>query len=142
MCAVLAPRYEWRGVLNADYPARRLRFFLDFDGLGNEESFRYITTQLGATQRAPTDRTAIVSVAGVEIAITLFEHGGKPFCQSNALALVKKALSESPVDVTQTFLLLVDSDTRVARNSLKMFAQRLVSTPVSLQTVRLSADAD
>ena len=54
----------------------------------------------------------------VDITISLFEHDGKVHCQSKTLGLVKECCARSHTDISKAFLLLVDSDTRVARNSL------------------------
>jgi cellulose synthase/poly-beta-1,6-N-acetylglucosamine synthase-like glycosyltransferase len=117
-----------KAVINADYPAQLLRFFLAFDGLENESSYHHVVSELGATVSESTNRSATATIAGVKIVITLFAHGGKPFCQSNALALVKAGLTDEHVDMSEAFLLLVDSDTRLAKNSIKVFAQCTVSS--------------
>lgn len=115
-----------RAVLNADYPSHRLRFFISFDGTQNEDSFQYLVKELGATCIESTTRTATALVKGVRITISLFEHGGKVHCQAKTLGLVRECLAGSHTDISKDFLLLVDSDTRVARNSLQVFAQTTV----------------
>ena len=114
-------------ILNSDYPPQRLQFFLSFDGLENRDSFYKVAKELGASFIGSTPRTATAVVKGVRITISLFEHGGKVYCQSKALALVKDCLAGSDIDASKAFLLLVDSDTRVDKNSLKVLARPLVS---------------
>lgn len=114
-------------ILNSDYPPQRLQLFLSFDGLENKDSFYNIAKELGASFVGSTPRTASAVVKGVRITISLFEHGGKVYCQSKAVALAKNCLAGSDTDTSKAFLLLVDSDTRVAKNSLKVFARLLVS---------------
>ena len=114
-------------ILNSDYPSQRLQFFLSFDGLENKDSFYKIAKELGASFIGSAARTATAVVKDVRITISLFEHGGKVSCQSKALALVKDCLAGSHTDTSKAFLLLVDSDTRVDKNSLKVLARPLVS---------------
>lgn len=126
-----------RAVLNADYPSQRLRFFLSFDGIENEDSFRYVVKELGADLIKSATPTATTTVEGVHTTISLFNHGGKVHCQSKALGLVKEYLASSHMDASKAFLLLVDSDTRVARNSLQVFAQ--ISAPNKKGTLPVDA---
>jgi cellulose synthase/poly-beta-1,6-N-acetylglucosamine synthase-like glycosyltransferase len=116
-----------RAVLDVGYSADRVHFFLAFDGQENKSSFDFIAKELRARIAESSCQTATAVVNGMQVTMSVFEHGGKLCCQSNALGLVKDCLVQSRVDPDQNFLLLVDSDTRVAANSLQVFAQLTVS---------------
>jgi cellulose synthase/poly-beta-1,6-N-acetylglucosamine synthase-like glycosyltransferase len=111
-------------LIHSDYPAHLLHVFVSFDGLENKDSFletaKFFKASIGEES---TDANALV--AGIKVAIHIFEHGGKTRCQANTMKKIQNRQGYLR-DVNNTFVLLLDSDTRIERHSLRSFAQIIV----------------
>ncbi|OSS44076.1 hypothetical protein B5807_11234 [Epicoccum nigrum] len=120
-----------RSLMNSDYPSDQLHIVVAFDGLENSQLHNRVSSILSAEAkpggRHPISRTA----TGIDVTLCLFEHGGKPRCQRNALEYIRNArphLLQSPDEVA---VLMMDSDTTIPTESLRLFADRMYSVESS-----------
>jgi len=115
-----------QAVLAADYPQHCIRFMISFDGLEHRSAFKFVVETLGATCIDTGVPTAIAVIHNIQITISLFEHGGKRHCQAKSLDMLYSRFGDQFIEPEDMYLMLVDSDTRLAANALKTFSGYMV----------------
>ncbi len=113
-------------LLQSDYPDHLLHFFLSFDGFENMESFHATVEKLDASMNEDSGVSASGVVSGIRVTISIFEHGGKTRCQANTVAEIERNHADYLVGASSTFVLFLDSDTRLGKHSLRSLAQTSV----------------
>lgn len=114
-------------LLKSDYPSHLLHLFLSFDGYENKETFLAAITFFGAIVSEESTTTAEGYASGIRITISIFDHGGKTRCQGNTFSYIQHNYKAYFIGTDNTFALLLDSDTRLGKRSLRSLAQTTVS---------------
>jgi cellulose synthase/poly-beta-1,6-N-acetylglucosamine synthase-like glycosyltransferase len=112
--------------LQSDYPAHLLHLFLSFDGYENKELFLATVKVLGASMSEDSNISASSVAFGTKVTISMFEHGGKTRCQASTVAEIKLNHAEYLLGARSTFVLFLDSDTRLGNHSLRLLARTSV----------------
>lgn len=114
-------------VLDSTYPNSRMHLFLGFDGFGNREMFNETAQVFGAVPLKGEDSCTVEATCqNTAICMSIFEHGGKGACQQKIFDLVKRRYTRY-LQENSTFLLFLDSDTSIDKDTLTRLVDKLVS---------------
>jgi hypothetical protein len=120
-------------VAQSTYTHDRIHIFLSFDGPQNMDIFAQLVETVGARENASRQfPCAEISIGNAKLTVCLFEHGGKARCQRQTVDYIKRYHDEYFQSASDTYVLLLDSDTIICQSALRLLATRLVSTDVHL----------
>ena len=120
-------------VAHSVYTHDQIHIFLSFDGPQNMDVYAQFVNTVGARKNSSRQSPcAEISIGNAMLTVCMFEHGGKRRCQAQTMAYMKQYHDEYFQNVSDTCILLLDSDTTIDRWTLQLLATRVVSNDVNV----------